>query len=169
MSNTHQGGIRPPDYLREMALSRIEDLMVQAMPWKRIVAILVDEGITESEETAKNWRQEVQRRWAAEDSETRPAMRSLWNARLEAQYKAVQERAAVSKSDFAYSQLQAEATRIAKVAIVLNGLHQPSAARPDGMIDPIALSPVERERQIADLLAKREAARAALASNGKVN
>jgi len=169
MAQDKGGGIRPPDYLRELALARIEDLMVQALPWHRIVAILADEGVTESEETAKKWRFQIQRRWAAEADATRPARKDLWRARLEAQYHQVLERARTTKSDFAYSQLQAEATRIAKVAIVLDGLHQPIMQQPDGKLDPASMSPAEREREIAALLAKRQQAREATLANKGIN
>lgn len=161
MANTPQGGgIRPPDYMREMAIGRVEDLMVQAMPWKRIIAILSDEGYTESEQTAKGWRQEVQRRWAAEDAEARPARKDLWRARLEALYNELLAKASVA-AGHVQAMLYGEAIKIAKVSIVMDGLTQPIARATDGTVPVAAMSPLERERKIAELLAKREAARAA--------
>ncbi len=167
MANTeHPGGIRQPDYLRELALARLEDLMVQAMPWPKIVTTMIAEGVTESEETCKNWRRLIQKRWAKEDAELRPARKDLWRARLEAQYNALIEKARECKSDFAYAQLQAEATRVAKVAIVLDGLTTPVVDKGDGQTAVAALAPHERERQIAELIAKRDAAIAAARERG---
>lgn len=159
--DTRTGGQRPPTYLYEMAISRTEDLMVQAMSPRDLVATLISEGYTDSEETVRKWRREVMRRWAAEDVEMRPARKDTWRARLEAQYHALLEKAKTCKSEFAFSQLHAEATRIAKVAIVMDGLTAPVTTRADGYIDPAALAPHEREREIAALIAKRDAAIAA--------
>ncbi len=158
--DTRSGGNRPPQYLYEMQIARTEDLMVQAFSPKDLVATLISEGYTDSEETVRKWRREVHRRWAAEDVEERPARKDVWRARLDRQYHDLLERARSTKSDFAFSQLHAEATRIAKVAIVMDGLTAPVTVRGDG-VDPAALAPHEREREIRELLAKREAAQAA--------
>lgn len=156
-----RGGVRPPQYITDMALARVEDLMVQALPWPTIVAILIDEGMTESEGTAVKWRAEIWRRWREEDQAMRPVYKNLWRARLNHQYRRILERADSERmSPQAYAMLQAEATRIAKVAIVLDGLATPAALRNDGMPDVSSMSPLEREREIAKLLAQREAAMA---------
>src|SRR5438132_4443841 len=94
MADSETAGKRPPNYLYEMAIGRVEDLMRQAIKWPRILAILSDEGYTESEDTAKNWRTEVCRRWAVEDAVMRPARKDLWRARLEDLYCTLLERAA---------------------------------------------------------------------------
>ncbi len=151
------GGIRRTEYEYEMTLSRVEDLMVQAYPWKQIVAIMVSEGYTDSEKSVRNWRAEIQRRWAQEEQEMRPARKDLWRARLDQQYRAVLERAAQAQSDHAFSMLHAEATRIAKVAIDMDGLTAPIAVHHES-VDIASMSPLDREREIAALLAKREAA-----------
>lgn len=156
-----QGGARPPDYIYEMAISRVEDLMVQSMPWKRIVAILSAEGFTESEHTAKNWRKEVMRRWAAEESELRPARKDQWRARLEHLYNRLLEQAEAAPMGFAKTQLYAEAIRVAKVAIVMDGVASPIVHKHEGSLDVASMSPMERDAEIAKLLAKREAAQRA--------
>lgn len=166
MQQEHKGGIRPPAYEYELAIARTEDLMVQAYPWPTIVAMLVSEGYTDSPDTAKKWRAEITRRWANEELELRPARKDLWRSRLEAQYRQVLSRALATKSDHAYAALQAEATRIAKVAIVIDGLQAPIMVHHEGQIDIAAMSPVEREREIAALLAKREAARTTAGATG---
>ena len=166
MTQHSRGGIRPPDYLREMHLSRVEDLMVQAIPWPRIVAILADEGITDSDDTAKKWRQEITRRWATEDAAMRGARKDLWRARLEKQYSDVLERARATKSDHAFSMLHAEATRIAKVAIVLDGLTQPVTDTGDGRPDPASMSPADRAREIDKLLERKRASEARATEGG---
>jgi hypothetical protein len=158
MRDQHPGGIRSTAYEYELAIARTEDLMVQAMSPKDIVATLITEGYTDSPDTVKKWRQEVQRRWANEEQAMRPARKDLWRARLESQYHAVLKRAAATKSDIAFSMLYTEATRIAKLSIVMDGLQAPVTIRSDGLIDPAAMSPPEREREIVALLARREAA-----------
>lgn len=156
-----RGGIRPPNYIYEMAISRVEDLMVQAVSWRRIVAILSDEGYTESEDTAKNWRAEVNRRWTAEDAVLRPARKDQWRARLEHLYSDLLMRAGMSTGG-AQALLFSEVIKVAKLSIVLDGVHSPTVIRHEGNAVPVeAMSPLEREREIAELLAKREAARAA--------
>lgn len=158
------GGIRPPDYLHEMAIARVEDLMVQALPWKRVLAILSTEGYTESPETARNWRREVHRRWAAEDAEMRPARKDLWRARLEALYADLLDRASLA-AGHVQAMLFAEAIKVAKVSIVMDGLTQPVVAAADGKASVLSMSPLDREREIAALLAKREAAMARAGGN----
>lgn len=154
------GGIRPPDYLRELALADLEDLMAQGMPWPKIRARLAESGYTESDETAKKWRHEILRRWAADDAEVRPAYKDMWRARLECQYHQLATRAAKEeKSAFAFASLHAEMTRIAKVAIVLDNLTAPVAPKVDGKPSVSSMSPTEREREIRDLMERREAAR----------
>lgn len=160
MATTPQGGgIRPPDYLYEMAISRVEDLMVQAIPWKQIVAILSSENYTESADTARNWRNEVMRRWRAEDEVTRPARKDLWRARLDHLFGDLLERAR-SSAGASQALLFGEAIRVAKIAIVMDGLTQPAVARNDDSLAVAGMSPLEREKKIGELLAKREAARA---------
>lgn len=169
MAAEHIGGIRMSEYQYELALSRVEDLMVQAFAPKMITAVVISEGFTDSPATVKTWRNAVQRRWAAEELEMRPARKDLWRTRLEAQYHALLEKAGHCKSEFAFAALHAEATKVAKVAIVLDGLTLPSIVAGDGKPDPTAMSPVEREREIADLLVKRQAALEACAAGKASN
>ncbi len=155
------GGIRPPDYLYEHAINRVEDLMVQAIPWPRIMAILFDEGLTESQDTAKKWRTEVMRRWAAEDATTRPARKDLWRARLERLYNTLLDQGNEAPLGYAKTQLYAEAIKVAKLSILLDGAHAPIAAAKEGNVDVAAMTPTERAAEIDRLLAKREAAQRA--------
>lgn len=149
-----------PAYLYEMALGRIEDLMRQAYPWARIVAIMSEEGYTDSEYTLKDWRREVMRRWAAEDAETRPARKDLWRSRLESLYRNLLEKAEQA-TGYPQAALFSEAIKVAKLSIVLDGAQAPITVRHEGRIDVAAMSPQERDAEIATLLKKREAAMAA--------
>lgn len=163
------GGNRPPDYLYYTALNRIEDLMIQCYAWKDIFAKLVDEGFTESEDTAKRWRKEVQRRWAAEDAENRPARKDAWRTRIEEQYRKLLEHAAGTKSELARAAYYAEATKLTKLALIMDGLTAPVIVAHTHNADPMALQPHERETRIDELLKKREAAMVAAARDaGKV-
>lgn len=162
MANDEQpkrGGIRPPDYVYEMNIGRTEDLMLQAYSWRDIFARLVTEGLTDSEDTAKNWRAEVMRRWAVEDAEMRPARKDAWRARLEKLYRELLEKAADPKqSSTAMAILYGEAIKVMKIAIVMDGLTAPVKVEHSGRVDVQAMGPLEREKEIAALLAKREAA-----------
>lgn len=151
------GGIRPPDYVYNLAIQRVEDLMVQHVPWAQIVAKLVDEGYTESEETAKNWRREVMRRWAAEDAELRPARKDQWRARLEAMQIEVLGKARAA-SGRVQAVLYAEWRQLAKLSIIMDGVQAPITIKHEGKVDVQNMTPYEREAEIRDLIAKREAA-----------
>lgn len=151
------GGIRPPDYVYEMALGRIEELMLQAYSWREIFAKLVTEGFTESEETARNWRREIMRRWKAEDDEMRPAYKDRWRARLETMFRTLCQEAAEADGH-AKAILYGEAIKVAKLSIVMDGVQAPVVVQHEGRVDVAAMTPAERQNEIAALLAKREAA-----------
>lgn len=158
-NDERKGGIRPPDYVYEMAIGRTEDLMVQAYSWRDIVAKLIAEEYTDSEETAKNWRAEVVRRWAAEDAEMRPARKDAWRARLEKLYRELLAKAEDGKtSSTAAAIMYAEAIKVAKIAIVMDGLTAPVKIEHSGRVDVQAMGPLEREKEIQALLEKRNAA-----------
>lgn len=161
MAEEHKGGVRLPEYMREMALGRVEALMIEGYAPSMIAAKIIDEGLTDSTQTVKGWRLAVQKRWAAEDAELRPARKDLWRRRIECRYQAIIEKMATCKSEFAWAQMQAELTRLSKLGILLDGAHLPVVADSDGKLDPAAMAPKDREREIAELLARREAALAA--------
>lgn len=144
--------------------------MLQAYSPREIYVKLHAEGYTESEDTAKQWRLAVQRRWAAEDAEQRPARKDAWRRRIETQYHRLLDAADATKSELAKAAFFAEATKLTKLALIMDGLTAPVRVEHSGsMIDPAALQPHERETRIDELLQKREAARAAAAKNaGKV-
>lgn len=131
--------------------------MVQAIPWAEIKATLISEGFLAQAETgaAESWRREVQKRWAAEDAETRPARKDLWRARLEAQYRDTRQRAAECESPAMYAMLNDSATKIAKLAIQMDGLQDPKRVHITGETDVADLSPRERQQEIDALLAKK--------------
>jgi hypothetical protein len=161
------GGIRPPDYIRTMALKRCEDLMLQAYAPRDIAAKMIDEGYTDSEITVKNWRNEIQKRWAFEDAEARPARKDAWRLRIEEAYRKLLEYATTTKSELARAAYFAEATKLTKLALAMDGLTAPVRVEHSGSsVDPAALQPHEREAKIAELLAKRQAAMAAAAKAG---
>lgn len=148
-----------PDYLAEMGISRVEDLMIQAVPWSRVLAILSEENLTEDRDKANAWRREVFKRWQEEDKELRPARKDMWRARLDALYGDLLKKAALA-AGATQAMLFAEAIKVAKISIVMDGLAGPQLMRRDhGYVDPAALSPIEREKEIKELLAKREAAK----------
>lgn len=157
---------RTPDYIRELGMGRVEEMMVAAKPWSKIVAALAVEFPDNDEDTFKRWKAAVVKRWAAEDAEMRPARKDLWRARLDDLYGSLLEQARDARSDYARTLYFGEAVKVAKLAIDLDGLSTPIAIKHEGRLDVAAMSPSEREAEIKMLLAKREAARAAA---GKVN
>lgn len=148
-----------PEYVRRNAVDRVEELMVQAIPWAEIRQILIDEGhlseLSPNPGPAESWRREVQKRWNAEDAELRPARKDLWRARLEGQYRDVRKRAADCDSPAMYAMLNDSATKIAKLAIQLDGLQEPKRVHVTGETDVADLSPRERQQEIDALLAKK--------------
>lgn len=157
--------IRTPDYIRELGMGRLEEMMVAAKPWSKIVAALTVEFPEQDEDAFKRWKAAVVKRWAAEDAEMRPARKDLWRARLDDLYGSLLEQARDARSDYAKSLYFSEAVKVGKLAIDLDGLNAPIAIKHEGRLDVAALSPAEREAEIAALLAKREAARAAKGTN----
>lgn len=159
------GGIRVTDMEYEFALSRTEDLMVQGYAPKDIAAHLIAEGLTNSKDTVAKWRQAVQRRWSLEQESMRPALKDQWRTRLDAQYRALLERAKATKSDPAFAMLHGEALKTARLAIDLDGLAAPIAITTSvGDQDPMTMAPHEREREINELLKMRDAALASRSS-----
>lgn len=153
-----------PGYMRTLALDRVEDLMVQAMPWRTIVAMVIIEGYTDSSDTVRNWRREVEKRWAEDDAASRPARKDLWRARLEHLYGDLLLRAQKS-AGHPQVMLFAESIKVAKLLVDLDGVTAPIMARADGI--PIeAMTPLEREIEIKRLLAAKDAAIAARARRG---
>lgn len=132
--------------------------MLQAYAPREIFAKLVTEGFTESEDTAKKWRLEIQRRWAAEDAELRPARKDLWRARIERQYHKLLDWAEGTKSEIARAAFNAEAIKLTKLALIMDGLTAPVRVEHSGQVDVMALQPHERDAEIEQLLAKRKAA-----------
>lgn len=161
MSASTSGGIRLPNYQYELAIGRLEDLMVQAVPWTRIVAILSEEGYTESAATAAAWRREVMARWAAEDSETRPARRDLWRQRLERLYQDLLERARMMDPGHVQVMMFGEAAKVAKLAVAVEGIASMTHRHEHtGKVPASAMAPIDRERELNALLGKREQIRA---------
>lgn len=168
MADAPRGGDRPPAYIYEMALARIEDLMRQAMPWSKVIATMSTEGYTDSEGTMRTWRREVMRRWAAEEAELRPARKDLWRARLEGIYNGLLERVEAA-TGYTQAALYGELIKLSKLAIQLDGAQAPVVVRHEGRVDVAAMTPPEREREIAELIAKRNAALAAANTSGRSN
>lgn len=156
---------RTPDYIRELGMGRLEELMVAAKPWSKIVAALTVEFPDQDEDAFKRWRSAVVKRWASEDAEMRPARKDLWRARLDDLYGSLLEQARDARSDYAKTLYFSEAVKVAKLAVDLDGLNAPIAIKHEGKLDVAAMTPAEREAEIAALLAKREAARAAKGTN----
>lgn len=149
----------PPAYIRMMALALVEDLMVQGYGPRAIYAKLVERGYTESEETAKDWRQVVQKRWAAEEAEERPSRKEGWRTRIMDRIRRLETKAAAATSQLAAVALESEITKLYKLGILVDGAHAPLKIEHVHNATPVeAMSPIEREREIAELLERRKLA-----------
>lgn len=151
---------RVSDYEHTMRIGRVEDLMLQGYSRIKIVAICSAEDLTDSEATVGIWIKQVRDRWAAEDAEMRPAYKDLWRQRLDRQYcdayrASVDEDGKPDKT-IAGAMARSECTKIAKLAMALDGLAAPVVVRTDGAVDPAAMAPAERDREIRELLERRE-------------
>lgn len=152
-------GKRPPEYIRMLALALVEDLMIQGYGPRAIYAKLVEHGYTESEETARDWRQLVQKRWAIEEAEERPARKEGWRARIMDRIRRLEAKAENTKSAIAAATYESEITKLYKLGILVDGAHAPLKIEHSHSAMPVeAMSPIERERELAELLKRREAA-----------
>lgn len=142
----------------EARLARVEDLMIQGYSAGEIARKMVSEEWCDSEKTAATWRHKVLKRWAEEDAVLRPHRKNLWRARLEGRMRRIDARLEASGiTAFESVGLEAEWTKIAKVAIALDGLMAPVTVKIEGgLVEPIAMTPAERDAEIKQLLEKRE-------------
>ncbi len=137
-------GKRPPDAIYEMAIGFVEDLILQRVAWRTIVARCIEGGYTDSPATCVNWRQEVRRRWALADAEERPSRRDEHREMLRALYQ-------VSYAAADYR----NCTRVAAQLMILDGLQVPETINITGAIAVQAMTPEQREAEIATLLKRR--------------
>lgn len=143
--------------------------MMQAYSPREIFLKLAEDGYTESEKTAQDWRLAIQKRWAQEDAEQRPARKDAWRRRIEECYRRLLEHAEETTSEIARASFFAEATKLTKLALIMDGLTAPVKVEHSGSVDVNALQPHEREAEIAALLRKREEAlKLAAKTSGKV-
>lgn len=154
-------GKRPPEYIRMMALGLVEDLMIQGYGPSQIFAKVVERGYTESADTVRDWRQLIQKRWAQEEAEERAARKEGWRLRIMQRIIRLEAKAEAATSQLAAAQLQSEITKLYKLGILVDGAHAPIVHRHEAAGVPVeAMSPIEREREIAELLEKKRIAEA---------
>lgn len=153
-----------PDYFHFLGETRVEELMAQAMPWNRILKVLAQEGLTKYPATAKEWRDKVLARWAQEEDEARPHRKAIWRTRLENLYYELSSRALGCKNDGAAVKYFQVALQAADACIALDGVSAPIQVQHGGSVgvgvDVRAMLPVDREREIAELLERRRIAQA---------
>lgn len=158
------GGTRPPEYLRTMALAFVEDLMIQGYGPHEIFAKVSEKGYSDSEVTVREWRQAIQKRWAIEEAEERPARKEGWRHRILKRIQRLEDKAAEAKG-LAQAALESEITKLYKLGILVDGAHAPTVHKIQHETVPVeAMSPLEREREIAELLERRKAATLAAGS-----
>ncbi len=139
-----RAGKRPSDAIYEMAIGMVEDLLLQRLPWRQIVARLIEAGYARNEETPTKWRAEVRRRWALSDAEERPHRRDEHREMLRQLYHD-----AYVVQDYRCCE------KIANQLMKLDGLNVPEVVKIEGSISVQAMAPQEREREIDALLARR--------------
>lgn len=148
MSDTERKrGVRPADAVYEMALATLEDLLLQRVAWPKIVAQLIEGGYSTSEETIKDWRKEIRRRWAIQDAEEKPHRRDEHREMLRQLYQVC----------FATGDYRC-AEKVARQLMLLDGLHTPIQINHTGSLSIEQMTPAQREAEIQALLKKREEA-----------
>jgi hypothetical protein len=155
-------GARPPEYIRIMALQLVEDLMIQGYGPQRILAECVERGYTDSAETVRDWRQAVQRRWAVEELDERPARKEGWRIRIMDRIRRLEVKASAATSQLAAAAMESEITKLYKLGILVDGAHAPIVHRHESAsgVPVEAMSPIERDREIDQLLEKKRQAEA---------
>lgn len=151
-----------PDYFKLLGESRVEELMAAATPWGKICKILHEEGLTTHREVAKEWRDRVLERWRIEEDEARPHRKAIWRNRLETLFYEVRGRAMATKNESAAVKLFETALRAADACIALDGVAAPIQIQHGGQVGVSveAMQPIERQREIEDLLERRRIAHA---------
>lgn len=151
-----------PDYYHFLGETRVEELMAAATPWGKIVKILADEELTQSRDVAKEWRDKVLARWKVEEDEARPHRKNIWRQRLETMFYELHSRAVSTKNDMAAVKFFGEALRAADACIALDGVSSPIQVQHGGTVGVAvdAMAPIERQREIEELLERRRLAQA---------
>lgn len=145
------GGKRPSK--RDPALlTAVERHMVLCVPTDESLGLLREEGFTCSLRTLERYRKAVRDRWQQEEVELRPERRAELRAMVRSGYRGAVE----AGQYFA-------AAKFAALLAKMDGLEAPVRVELDAVVSVAALSPVQRQREIAGLLARREIA--ALASS----
>lgn len=159
-----------PRYDHDDNVGRVECLMMQGYTRSGLMRYMREEGRTDSLHTLSGWVAEVRRRWAAEACEQRPALKDLWRLRLEKlymdAYQVTLDEDGRPAAGMAQAISRGECVKIAKLAIALDGLAQQTPPS-DGVTDPIAMTPAEREAELQRLLRRREEALQARATEDK--
>jgi hypothetical protein len=145
--------------VREVRMGVLEDLLVQLMPWEDIVAILGEpppRGFGLTEELLESWARVIRQRWRAEADATRAVLKAEHRARVGAVFRRAYQRDNTMADKVA---LDAE-----KVLAQIDGVLLPGqVVVNNNTLNIAALTPMQRQQEIDQLLEKR---RAALAARG---
>lgn len=138
----------PKGIIHELNRARMESMLLQQIPWSEIVAEFIGTGAANQESTLKTWRREIWQRWATDDAELRPHRRDVHREMLRALYHE-------SLKDKAWAVCE----KVLKQLMIIDGLQTPDTLNVNHTHVPVEkMSPEEREREIAALVAKRERA-----------
>lgn len=149
-----------PRAVRDVQMGVLEDLMVSHPIWEDIVALLgapPPDGFGLPPSTLEVWAQKIRARWIRDAAQPRQAVVAEHRARAGAVFKRAWNRD-TEKSDKV-------ALDAAKVMAQLDGalVNQPSVVVNQNVL---ALTPTQRQQEIAQLLAKREHALAESRARG---
>jgi hypothetical protein len=136
--------------IHALNVARMESMLLQQIPWSEIVAEFIGTGAVTAESTLRDWRREIWQRWAADDADLRPHRRDVHREMLRALYHE-------ALKDKAWGACE----RVLKQLMILDGLQTPDTLNINHTHVPVEkMSPEEREREIAELIAKRNKAQA---------
>jgi hypothetical protein len=131
----------------------LEDLLLTHPIWEDIVALMsppppVGMGIPEG--TLREWARGIRQRWEADARQALPQLRAEDRARVTAVYARSMKRDTVKADQVALN--------AAKVIAQIDGVLAPAQITVNNNTNVLALTPSQRQQEIAQLLAKRERA-----------
>lgn len=167
------GGVRLPEYLRELALAKIEECMLKGMRRQAILAEMAELGATESMRTVDDWIAEVRTRLIEADVEMRDFRRNMRRAQMDARYQMALADLAEARTlppsaskAMAMAMLHRAVTSCEQLLMKIDGLEGPIKIEHSGTIDVRAMSPDQRRERIEELIAKRAASKQQPAAQG---
>ena len=125
-------------------LEMVERFLVYGYSERESMARLEDAGLGCSRATHQRYRKHIRDRWLQEETELRPLRRAELRAMVRNGYREACE-----------NQQFIAASKFAQIMAKMDGLEAPTRIEVDASLSVQALSPAQRQREIAELLERR--------------